>query len=54
MKDVKLKAKKGGNMRSYYTFFEIEALKYAFENELETGENFTFGKTNTPFFCECQ
>lgn len=50
MKDVKLKAKKGGNMRSYYTFFEIEALKYAFEHELAAGENFTFGKTNTPFF----
>lgn len=49
MKDVKLKAKQGGNMRAYYTFFEIEALKYAFENDLQAGESFAFGKTNTPF-----
>lgn len=49
MKDVKLKAKQGGNMRAYYTFFEIEALKYAFENDLQAGESFAFSKTNTPF-----
>lgn len=50
--NVKLKAKQGGNMRAYFTFFEIEALKHAFENNLEAGESFTFGKTNTPFCVE--
>lgn len=49
MNEVKLKAKQGGNMRAYFTFFEIEALKYAFENNLQAGESFTFGKTSTPF-----
>lgn len=49
MDEVKLKAKQGGNMRAYFTFFEIEALKYAFENNLQAGESFTFGKTSTPF-----
>lgn len=46
---MKLQAKQGGNMRQYYTFFEIEALKEAFVNNYEAGKSYSFGKTAITF-----
>lgn len=46
---AKLRRVGGGNLRDIYTFFEIEALKHAFNEQMRVGQTFERGGTREKF-----